>query len=80
MLPFSSERYEQVRDYSLLIRMLERADLGPYTCQAYNGLGRAASWTITLIVVDDRNQSSSRTDDGKKFQLFVSHCTGIIVI
>lgn len=51
MLPFSSERYEQLRDFSLLIRLVTLRDLGPYTCQAYNGLGRADSWTITLQAV-----------------------------
>ncbi|ODM97201.1 Papilin [Orchesella cincta] len=58
----SSERYEQMRDYSLVIRLVSLRDLGAYTCQAYNGLGRAASWTITLLAygpvqvqnVDDR--------------------------
>ena len=48
MLPFSSERYKTLRDYSLLIRFVSLRDLGPYTCQAYNGLGKAASWTVTL--------------------------------
>jgi len=49
MLPFSSERYEQLRDHSLLIRLVSLRDLGPYTCQAYNGLGKAASWTVTVF-------------------------------
>ena len=48
MLPFSSERYEQLRDHSLLLRLVSLRDLGPYTCQAYNGLGRADSWTVEI--------------------------------
>jgi len=49
MLPFSSERYEQLRDHSLLLRLVSLRDLGPYTCQAYNGLGKADSWTVDIL-------------------------------
>lgn len=49
MLPFSSERYEQMRDHTLMIRLVSLRDLGVYTCQAYNGLGRAASWSVSLL-------------------------------
>ncbi|XP_046402802.1 LOW QUALITY PROTEIN: papilin [Ischnura elegans] len=51
MLPLSSNRFEQRRDMTLLIRSVGLQDLGPYTCQAYNGIGRAASWTVTLQAV-----------------------------
>lgn len=51
MLPLSSERFEQFRDYSLLIRRVSFRDLGPYTCQAYNGYGRPSSYTVTLQAV-----------------------------
>ena len=51
MLPLSSERFEQFRDYSLLVRRVSFRDLGPYTCQAYNGYGRPASFTVTLQAV-----------------------------
>lgn len=51
LLPFSSERYEQRRDFSLLLRTVALRDLGPYVCQAYNGLGRATSWTLTVQAV-----------------------------
>lgn len=51
MLPLSSERYEQFRDYSLLVRRVSFRDLGPYTCQAYNGYGRPSSYTITLQAI-----------------------------
>ncbi|XP_021914576.1 papilin isoform X2 [Zootermopsis nevadensis] len=51
MLPLSSEQFEQRRDYSLLIRSVTLRNLGPYTCQAYNGYGRAASWTVTVQAV-----------------------------
>lgn len=51
LLPFSSERYEQRRDFSLLLRTVTLRDLGPYVCQAYNGLGKATSWTLTVQAV-----------------------------
>jgi len=48
MLPMMSDLYEQREDHSLVVRLVTVNVLGPYTCQAYNGLGRAASWTVTL--------------------------------
>ncbi|XP_046445127.1 papilin-like isoform X2 [Daphnia pulex] len=51
MLPLSSERYEQFRDYSLLVRRVSFRDLGPYTCQAYNGYGRPSSHTMILQAI-----------------------------
>ncbi|XP_076032052.1 proteoglycan-like sulfated glycoprotein papilin isoform X2 [Oratosquilla oratoria] len=48
MLPLSSEKFEQKRDHSLLIRIVTLRDLGPYTCQAYNGRGRATSLKVIL--------------------------------
>ena len=51
MLPLSSERYEQFRDYSLLIKVVTFRDLGPYTCQAYNGYGRPSSYVTVVQAV-----------------------------
>ncbi|KAG0713545.1 Papilin [Chionoecetes opilio] len=48
MLPFVSEGFKQFRDGSLTIRVVTVRRLGPYTCQSYNGYGRAASQTIIL--------------------------------
>lgn len=48
MLPLSSSSYEQFRDGSLTIRVVTLRSLGPYTCQVYNGYGRATSQTIVL--------------------------------
>lgn len=48
MLPISSVEYEQFRDGSLKIRMIALGSLGPYTCQVYNGYGRATSQTVVL--------------------------------
>lgn len=48
MLPLSSQRFEQMRDGSLTLRLVTLSSLGPYTCQVYNGQGRATSQTIVL--------------------------------
>lgn len=48
MLPTASEELEQRRDHSLVLRIVKIQSLGYYTCQAYNGMGKAASWTLTL--------------------------------
>jgi hypothetical protein len=69
MLPFSSERYEQMRDYSLLIRLVSLRDLGPYTCQAYNGQGKAASWTVTVQTMGP--VSTSDTGEDREYLQYV---------
>lgn len=51
MLPFVSADLEQRRDFSLVLHTVTLTSLGPYTCQAYNGKGRAASWTVVLKAV-----------------------------
>jgi hypothetical protein len=51
LLPLNTDQYEQRKDHSLSIRYVTLRLLGPYTCQAYNGQGRAASWTTTLHAV-----------------------------
>lgn len=51
MLPLASEIYEQDSEYTLLIRTVTLQTLGVYTCQAFNAIGRAASWSITLQAI-----------------------------
>lgn len=51
MLPLSSEIYEQDSEYTLLIRTVTLPTLGVYTCQAFNAIGRAASWSVTLQAI-----------------------------
>lgn len=48
MLPLSSDELEQARDNSLLLRSVSLPQLGYYTCQAYNGVARAASHRVAL--------------------------------
>lgn len=47
MVPFSSPLYE-ARDNVLQIKVLNGETLGQYTCQAYNGIGRAATWSMSV--------------------------------
>lgn len=46
-----TDLYRRGFDHSLVITRVTLRALGPYTCQAYNGKGRAASWTLTLHAV-----------------------------
>ncbi|XP_026315037.1 papilin isoform X10 [Hyposmocoma kahamanoa] len=47
MVPYSSPLYE-ARDNVLQIKVLNSETIGQYTCQAYNGIGRAATWSLTV--------------------------------
>lgn len=51
MLPLTSSNFEQGTDYSLLIRSVDLTSLGIYTCQAFNGIGTPASWSVTLQAI-----------------------------
>lgn len=70
MLPFTSNQYEQRRDFSLLIRSVTLRNLGPYVCQAYNGLGKAASGTVTVQAIGP--VYSSNPDDEVYYQYLVT--------
>ncbi|XP_059485336.1 papilin-like isoform X2 [Neocloeon triangulifer] len=49
MVPMASKGHQQyLNDFTLLIKSVTPEDLGPYTCLAYNGMGKATSWTITV--------------------------------
>jgi len=40
----------QGEDFTLKLNSVSLSDLGPYTCQAYNGLGEAASHNVRMTV------------------------------
>ncbi|CAH1111392.1 unnamed protein product, partial [Psylliodes chrysocephalus] len=48
IIPFKNNEFEIRKDYSLLIHSVRLQNLGIYTCQAYNGFGKAASWSVTV--------------------------------
>ena len=60
MLPRSSKKFEQYREGSLSIKRVSLFDLGPYTCQAYNGKGTATSHIIVLKALGPLKITSSR--------------------
>ncbi|KPJ01498.1 Papilin [Papilio xuthus] len=47
MVPYSSSLYE-ARGSVLQIRRLDYDTLGDYACQAYNGVGKPASWSVVV--------------------------------
>lgn len=47
MVPYNDAVFE-ARGNVLLIRSLAIETLGQYTCQAYNGEGKAASWVVNV--------------------------------
>lgn len=67
MLPLSSQKYEQNRDMSLRITIITLRDLGPYTCQAYNGQGRATSNTVTLLAMGPVKVNTDRDREYIKY-------------
>lgn len=67
MLPLSSSTYEQRRDYSLLIHSVKLSNLGIYTCQAYNGLGKAASWSVTVQAIGPVYSTNPEDEQYTKF-------------
>ncbi|CAH0551174.1 unnamed protein product, partial [Brassicogethes aeneus] len=48
MIPLQNRDFEVRKDYSLHINNVKLHNLGVYTCQAYNGVGKAASWAVTV--------------------------------
>lgn len=70
MLPLSSGQYEQRRDFSLLVKSISLRNLGPYVCQAYNGLGKAASGTVTVQATGP--VYSTNPEDAPYFQYLVN--------
>lgn len=48
----------------LTIKNITPERLGAYTCQAYNGLGRAVSWTVNLQAAPDSARDPNAIDYG----------------
>jgi papilin len=67
MLPPESQLYERRRDYSLLIRSLTLETLGEYVCHAYNGIGKAGAWTVTVKAVQPINARPSDIDQYRRY-------------
>ena len=64
MLTLPTENLEQTSEgTNLRIRTLGLRDLGPYTCQAYNGLGPAVSSSTVLKALGPVAPTGSREDE-----------------
>lgn len=51
VLPTSGTIYEQNRDGSIRIARVTIQQLGIYTCQTYNFLGKPSSWSIAVMTL-----------------------------
>ena len=59
MLPMSPSRLEQhSADFTLRLHAVGLTDLGPYTCQAYNGMGAPASFTVVARALGPVNAAT----------------------
>lgn len=63
MIRVKSDNYELNKNI-LTIRKVGPELLGAYTCQAYNGLGRAVSWTVQLQAAPDTAKDPNAIDYG----------------
>uniref|UniRef100_A0A8D8QLD2 Papilin n=1 Tax=Cacopsylla melanoneura TaxID=428564 RepID=A0A8D8QLD2_9HEMI len=61
LIPLHNEHYD-VNKNILTIRQMVPERLGAYTCQAYNGLGKAVSWTVHLQSVPDSPDDPNAID------------------
>ena len=70
LLPYKTTEYTVNKDHSLLIHSLKLSNLGVYTCQAYNGHGKAASWSVTVLALGP--VYSTNPDDDKYMKYVVN--------
>jgi hypothetical protein len=64
MLTLPTDNIDQPSEgTNLRIRSLGLRDLGPYTCQAYNGLGPAVSSSTVLKAIGPVAPTGNREDD-----------------
>ncbi|KAK9688591.1 ADAM-TS Spacer 1 [Popillia japonica] len=50
-IPFRSAEYTIDKYHTLAIHAVKLHNLGVYTCQAYNGVGKATSWAVTVKTI-----------------------------
>lgn len=70
MVPLHTSQFEVRKDYSLLIHSIQLSNLGIYTCQAYNGIGKAASWSVTVQALGP--VYSTRPEDQKYMRYVIN--------
>lgn len=62
LIPLRTSDYEVRKDYSLHINSVQLSNLGIYTCQAYNGYGKAASWSVTVQALGPIHSTNPEDD------------------
>ncbi|KAK5647606.1 hypothetical protein RI129_002498 [Pyrocoelia pectoralis] len=70
LVPLHTHQFEVHKDYSLLVHSVQLSNLGIYTCQAYNGIGKAASWSVTVQTLGP--VYSTRPEDVKYMQYVIN--------
>ncbi|XP_035225520.1 papilin-like isoform X3 [Stegodyphus dumicola] len=65
MLPLSNRQYEQLANYSLLIRSVVYEDKGEYSCHAFNGIGSGSIYKVTLILELQSVPHAPNNEDGE---------------
>ena len=63
MLPMTSSRFQQNADFSLRLKSVGLRDLGPYSCQAYNGFTSPASFTVVVKAVGPVSSAATLGDE-----------------
>lgn len=73
-IPFKSQEFTITKDHTLLINAVELHNLGVYTCQAYNGIGKATSWSVTVQTLGP--VYSTNADDRKYMKYVIDRSKG----
>ena len=70
LISIQSSQFETGKDNSLRIESVRSSNLGVYTCQTYNGVGKSASWSVT-VEARETNQDTSPKGLVKPLQILV---------
>ncbi|XP_063908172.1 uncharacterized protein LOC135126226 [Zophobas morio] len=65
LIPIKSSQFETRKDHSLHIASVTSSNLGVYTCQAYNGVGKSASWSVTVEARQTNHDTNPKGTDAQ---------------
>ncbi|XP_063908171.1 uncharacterized protein LOC135126225 isoform X2 [Zophobas morio] len=63
LISIQSSQFETGKDNSLRIESVRSSNLGVYTCQTYNGVGKSASWSVTVEARETNQDTSPKGTD-----------------